>query len=623
MNKNYSSIGITLRIWLLTCTILTIGFTLYLICFESISFIIVSVVFFIVAMAGSFPVAIILRFSILMINRKPLKWQEKFWRLLFIQFLITLFYGSIGALLNFPFGMIFNGGGHFAYQTILISALLFACSAGSSFILLKIITSYFSYNQTSSFSYNQLFTSLFQHTSKNNTNMETFNQEQHSSENPSRFYSAPQSQSNKLLIKGIVTGVLILMMLIPTFFINSIITEREQRQKEVVKEVSSKWATSQTISGPYLVVPYNDTSLTSDGKIILTKRQIILLANELDVNGKIIPEERPRSIYKVLLYKSNIKLSGIFKPSWPVNINAADFDLAKAKLCFGISDFKGIEEEIRVNFNKQILAFTPGLPINDLGEVGLSVPVSLTSEMLHAGVPFDMQVKLKGSEQLHFMPLAANSRFNINSSWPNPSFDGNSLPNERNVKDSGFSAKWNFNQANLPFGTVVKQGDIKATNLDFGVSLVQPADQYNKTMRSVKYAILFIGLTFALFFIIEIMQRKPFHPVQYVLVGLALVIFYTLLLAISEYILFDQAYLIAAVATVTLISLYAKSHFTSWKMALVFFSTLSLLYGFIFVLIRLEDTALLVGSIGLFIVLALVMYASRKINWYGEKVVNV
>jgi inner membrane protein len=114
------------------------------------------------------------------------------------------------------------------------------------------------------------------------------------------------------------------------------------------------------------------------------------------------------------------------------------------------------------------------------------------------------------------------------------------------------------------------------------------------------------------------MQKKAFHPVQYVLVGLALVIFYTLLLAISEYVLFDQAYLIAAAATVSLISLYAKSHFASWKTATVFFSTLGLLYGFIFILIRLEDTALLVGSIGLFIVLALVMYASRRINWYGK-----
>ena len=141
---------------------------------------------------------------------------------------------------------------------------------------------------------------------------------------------------------------------------------------------------------------------------------------------------------------------------------------------------------------------------------------------------------------------------------------------------------------------------------------------YNKTMRSVKYAILFIGLTFAFFFIIELMQHKPFHPVQYVLVGLALVIFYTLLLSISEYILFDYAYLVAALATIFLITFYAKGHFESWKTAGIFFGLLSCLYSFIFILIRLEDTALLVGSIGLFIVLALVMYTSRKINWYGN-----
>ena len=137
-------------------------------------------------------------------------------------------------------------------------------------------------------------------------------------------------------------------------------------------------------------------------------------------------------------------------------------------------------------------------------------------------------------------------------------------------------------------------------------------------MRSVKYAILFIGLTFAFFFIIELMQKKPFHPVQYVLVGLALVIFYTLLLSISEYILFDNAYLIAALATIVLISIYAQGHFKSWKTAGIFFTLLSCLYGFIFILIRLEDTALLVGTIGLFLVLALVMFASRKINWYGS-----
>jgi len=443
--------------------------------------------------------------------------------------------------------------------------------------------------------------------------METFDYEKQPKQ------QAPHS--NRLLIKGLITGGLILIMLIPTIFINNLITERETRQKEVVKEVSSKWATAQTVSGPYLAVPYIDTIVNNEGKTISFKKQLILLANDLNATGKISPEERTRSIYKVLLYKSDLKLSGSFKSKWPVDINTANIDFANARICFGISDFKGIEEEINIHFNNQKLTLSPGLPTNDLDDLGLSVPVSFTAEAMKAGILFDMQVKLKGSERLHFMPLGANSMFTINSTWPDPSFDGNVLPDDRHVTDKGFTAKWNFNPANLPFGTVLKQGSFNK-NVAFGVSMVQPADQYNKTMRSVKYAVLFIGLTFALFFIIEIMQRNPFHPVQYVLVGLALVIFYTLLLSISEYLLFDQAYLIAAAATVVLITLYAKSHFKSWKTAAVFASVLTSLYGFIFILIRLEDTALLVGSVGLFIVLALVMYVSRKINWYGGEVIS-
>ena len=218
---------------------------------------------------------------------------------------------------------------------------------------------------------------------------------------------------------------------------------------------------------------------------------------------------------------------------------------------------------------------------------------------------------------MHFIPLSSTSKYMLSSTWPGPSFDGEMLPNQRQVSDTGFSARWNFTQANLPFANVMRSAAVQANTMAFGVSLVQPADQYNKTMRSVKYGILFIGLTFAFFFIIELMQKKPFHPVQYVLVGMALVIFYTLLLAISEYMLFDYAYFIAAAATILLISFYAKSHFNSWKTGSIFFLLLSCLYGFIFVLIRLEDTALLVGSIGLFIVLALVMFGSRKISWYA------
>jgi inner membrane protein len=287
-----------------------------------------------------------------------------------------------------------------------------------------------------------------------------------------------------------------------------------------------------------------------------------------------------------------------------------------------LSDYKGIEEDATITFNNEILELNSNIPISDLGSVGLSAPIKLTAEQIKNGLNFSMQLKVKGSGKLHFLPLSNNSKFNITSTWANPSFDGSSLPDERDYSDSGFTAKWSFNKANLPFGAVVKAGTLKATSTAFGVSLVQPADQYNKTTRSVKYAILLIGLSFALFFIVELLQKKPLHPVQYALVGLALVIFYTLLLSISEYILFDYAYLIAATATILLITFYAKGHFGTWASASIFGGLLTLLYGFIFVLIRLEDTALLVGSIGLFIILAAVMYGSRKINWYGNTMLN-
>ncbi|MFT3908797.1 MAG: cell envelope integrity protein CreD [Ferruginibacter sp.] len=614
MERKYTGTGIACRIWLLTSFVITVAISIYFSFEHFFSAIPEGALFFIGSLVCSLPAFVVMLLFIPAIDDGEHSWRIKFFRLLVLQFVITIFYGLVAAFIDISTGIFTNHKTDLLFSGFIVSLCLFTASFISSLIILPIIAAYFSGYKATGFSHIQLLNFLFQHTSKKNTTMETYDHEQQPP-----LQMEEQTQSNKLLIKGIITGVLILLMLIPTIFIDNIIKEREQRQIEAVKEVSTKWASSQTISGPYLVVPYTDTTVNSDGKTITIKKQLVVLANELDVNGNIFPEERQRSIYKVLLYKSNIKLAGNFKPKWPLDINTANIDFANARLCFGITDFKGIEEELQINFNNKLLPLSPGLPLTDLDDIGLSVPVSTSLDAINAGIPFTMEIKLKGSEKLYFMPLSANSKFSLGSAWPNPSFVGNSLPNERQVNEKGFFAKWNFNQANLPFGTVLKQGTVNKVGLAFGVSMVQPADQYAKTMRSVKYAILFIGLTFALFFIIEIMQRKPFHPVQYVLVGLALVIFYTLLLSISEYLLFDQAYLIAATATVVLISLYAKSHFDTWKAAGIFFTTLGLLYGFIFILIRLEDTALLVGSIGLFIVLALIMYASRKVKWYGKE----
>ena len=228
-----------------------------------------------------------------------------------------------------------------------------------------------------------------------------------------------------------------------------------------------------------------------------------------------------------------------------------------------------------------------------------------------------MNVALKGSSSLHFLPVASYSSYTITSPWASPSFDGNTLPAERTVADSGFTAKWKFNAANLALTNVIKSDKFNANDVAFGVSLVQPAGQYEQTMRSAKYAILIIGLTFVLFFVFELMQKNPVHPVQYALIGMALVIFYTLLLSVSELILFAYAYTIAAVATILLIALYAKAHFKNIRSPFIIGLLLTGLYGFIYVLISLEDTALLAGSIALFIVVAIVMYVTRKVNWYS------
>lgn len=411
--------------------------------------------------------------------------------------------------------------------------------------------------------------------------------------------------------------------MIPTVFISSLVQERQTRNEAVVKEVDNRWAMSQTLTGPYIYLPFQKTIMDVSDKPVTNISHLFIIPENKEVSGTVTHELRVRSIYKVLLYRAALSDQGDFLFQIPKNILPGQIQWADAKICFGISDFKGIEEKLVIRFNGSDNELSPGLPSNDISEKGLSAPILLTASDIGKPLNYKMSVKLKGSEMLHFIPLSGNSHYTLASTWPNPSFDGNNLPSERTVGSNGFSASWYFNKANLPFGTVLNDFKFDPSTIAFGVTMVQPADQYAKTNRSIKYAILIIGQTFSLFFIIELMQRKPIHPVQYVLIGLALVIFYSLLLAISEFLEFDYAYLIASLSTILLIGLYAKSHFNSWKSSGIFSGVLTLLYGFIFVLIRLEDTALLVGSIGLFIILALTMYGSKKVNWYGQTEVSV
>ena len=425
--------------------------------------------------------------------------------------------------------------------------------------------------------------------------------------------------SNRLTIKGIIVAGLILIMLIPTLFIMNLVSERADRQETVAKEVSAKWATEQTFTGPMLVIPYRESIQSEDGKTTVYKKYAYFLPDQLKINGVLEPEIRHRSIYNIVVYRANMQIEGYFSPIQTEGLQIAkeDLQMHEAFVCIGLNDFRGIEDQLSLSWNDSSHIFNAGMPDDHIIKNGLHTPVALGYNDLAKSNTFKLQLHLRGSENLSFTPVGKTTDVHFTSPWTNPSFDGSFLPvTTPQINEKGFRAQWKVQHLNRNYPQSWKDDNYNLADSRFGITLLQPVDSYSKTMRSVKYAILFIALTFGLYFFLEILQKRTVHPIQYVLVGLALSIFYTLLLSISEYIQFNIAYSIAAAATVALITLYTKSVFHKWKIAMLFGVMLTTLYTFIFILLQLQDGALLFGSIGLFIVLAVVMYYSRKINWY-------
>lgn len=422
-------------------------------------------------------------------------------------------------------------------------------------------------------------------------------------------------EKNKMLLKGLFIGFLILVMLIPVAYLINLIREREIRQNEVIDEISSKWASAQNIQGPVIIVPYIVPATEKEPE---QKHHIYLLPEKLDVNGAMLPEVRQRSLYQVTLYRSEMTLAGNFDFSAldKMGLPRERILWNECSLILGLDDSRGLEENVALDWGSSKMTMDAGVPNNQVVKNGLNVKVSLDTQESTA---FQIRVKLKGSEYLYFTPVGKTTQVSLNSPWQHPSFDGQYLPYEKvNITDKGFTARWKVLQVsrNYPQIWTDETAKYEIANSAFGVKLIQPTDGYSKTDRSVKYAILIIALTFTVFFFIEIFQKKQVHPLQYILVGIALCVFYTLLLSISEYTGFNPAYLIATVATVSLISLYVWGIFKQLKIAAGLALALGGLYTYIFILIQLQDYALLCGSIGLFIILAVIMYYSRKIDWY-------
>ena len=427
-------------------------------------------------------------------------------------------------------------------------------------------------------------------------------------------------------VKLAFIGLLIILLLVPSVLVQNLIQERAQRQDETEKRVSDQYSGEQLIQGPVLVIPYKKQVKESDnsGKEIIkdVTNNLFLLPNELAYNANVSPDISHRGIFEVVVYNGTVKVSGNFSKVdlASLSITADQLIPEKAKLLFSISDLKGLKTNPQLKIAGQTATAEPAFGDTVFAN-GLQVAVNL-SGMVDKTIPFEFNLDLKGSKELSFLHLGKTTDVTVKGNWSSPSFDGRYLPDTRStdIKSNTFDAKWRMLYYNRPFPqqwvddlNVLKTK--KADDATFGVKLRLPVDQYQKTTRSSKYAILIIMLTFISLFLTEMISKHRIHVFNYVLIGAAMIVYYTLLLSFSEQVGFTFAYLIASAATVILVAAFLRSLIKSFKTAGLFAFILSLFYAFIYVIIQLEDLALLVGSVALFLVVATLMYFSRKINW--------
>ncbi len=442
-----------------------------------------------------------------------------------------------------------------------------------------------------------------------------------------------------VLIKLGLIGILTILLLIPSSLIRDLITERQIRQVEVIQEISDKWSGDQLVQGPILVLPYK-TMLTTEASNTIkdAPREIIsniyILPESLKISSKVNPEVLHRGIFDAVVYSSKIQVNGKFSALelMKSNINPAMIQWDKAKVAIGLSDLKGLKNNPIIRLGNENYEAEPDLTSLKLFGNNLIILPNLSIEK-NTALNFSFDLDLRGSEKLSFLHLGKNTLVKIEGEWNNPSFTGRYLPDERSISGTGFSATWKMPYYNRPFpqqwieeNTVLNKEDttLKGKNnsgipASFGVDFLLPVDQYQKTTRAAKYAILVILLSFLSLFFTELLNKKNVHFLQYVLIGAAMTIYYTLLLALSEQVGFNSAYILASVATISLIGIFIWSLLKNSKAALLFAGILGMFYGFIFVILQLQDMALLVGSVGLFVIIAALMYLSQKISWERNK----
>ncbi len=420
---------------------------------------------------------------------------------------------------------------------------------------------------------------------------------------------------HSLTIKIVLLAFLGLFLLIPLEMIKLIIKERQKTSEDVKKEIAFQWAGPQVISGPVLNIPVRMYPAKKDAEPYI--RVFHIMPETLNFNGEIQTEKRHRSIYQAVVYTTNLNISGNFViPELPKDENSEILWKA-AYYTAGISDNRGLKGKIRLKTDSASFEAVPGLKDSDLFKSGISFPANISSES--GRIDFLLNLNVSGSEGLSFTPVGKSTEIVLSSKWNSPGFMGSFLPVERKVSDSGFQAKWLVTNLNRNFPQVWSGSFFDPDKDSFGVNFILPVDHYQKALRSAKYGILFIALTFLALIFAEMTVKENIHVFHYLLVALGLVLFFSLLNALSEYTGFTLAYIISASSTIALISYFLNSLFKKKRTVFLISGLLILLYSFIFILLTLNDYAYLAGNIGLFVLLAITMRISVRLDLFNSR----
>lgn len=429
--------------------------------------------------------------------------------------------------------------------------------------------------------------------------------------------------------KFFLIAFLIVLLLIPLLIVSGLVSEREGRARSVRAEIARLWGRPQELTGPFLIVPYTIRSYVMDGnKRVETsvERRAVFLPEALDIKTRTRSKVLHRSIYQANVYESEASVSGRFASPELSQIEPEVLSVRwrDAILAFGLSDVSGLKHAavVRINGDQQIaLAPSIGLPTSRQNGIHARLAGANAPETSLKPFTFAVDLTFSGSSTLGFAPAARETTVSLEADWPHPSFQGAFLPIDRKIGDNGFTANWRVPHLARSVPQAWSLGDFgldRFSTYMFGVQYYLPVDFYDIVSRAVKYGVLFLGLAFMAVFVIELLSRRRVHPVQYILVGTALVFFYVLLLSLAEHIGFGWAYLAASAATGAMLSVYVAKSLASRRLGLVMGGVFAILYGLLYLILRLEDYALLAGALMGFVMLTVTMFATLKVDWSGS-----